>query len=279
MPNKYCNKNKIRLPKVIKCKRFYSNNLKERIHEDRNPHRRTDPRHPVRRRRLGRRLSGKLGAGKDLVSAATLSDKDIIEGSRSMMKQMDKSEKVAPAGSKYAKRLAGLTSKFKNEDGLKLNFAVYESSEVNAFATPDGSIRVHTALMDLMSDDELRGVIGHEIGHTKLGHSAAQMKKALLLSAGTKAAGASGSKVAGVVSANAQTIEAFGNAQFSQSDETASDDYGFEFMKKHKFDVKAMESAFRKLAKLDAGGGSSLMASHPNSNSRADRMKAKAEKM
>ncbi len=224
-------------------------------------------------------LRGMMGAGKDLVSAATLSDKDIIDGSRSMMKQMDKSEKVAPSGSKYGKRLANLTNKFKNEDGLKLNFAVYESSEVNAFATPDGSIRIHTALMDLMTDDELRSVIGHEIGHTKLGHSAAQMKKALLLSAGTQAVGASGSKVAGLVSANAETIKAFGNAQFSQSDETASDDYGFAFMKKHKYDVKAMESAFRKLAKLDQGGGSSIMASHPNSNSRADRVKSKIEQM
>ncbi len=224
-------------------------------------------------------LRGMMGAGKDLVSAATLSDKDIIDGSRSMMKQMDKSEKVAPSGSKYGKRLANLTNKFKNEDGLKLNFAVYESSEVNAFATPDGSIRIHTALMDLMTDDELRSVIGHEIGHTKLGHSAAQMKKALLLSAGTQAVGASGSKVAGLVSANAETIKAFGNAQFSQSDETASDDYGFAFMKKHKYDVKAMESAFRKLAKLDQGGGSSIMASHPNSSSRADRVKAKIEQM
>lgn len=224
-------------------------------------------------------LKGMMGAGKDLVSAATLNDKDIIEGSRSMMKQMDQSEKLAPASSKYAKRLEKLTAHLKNEDGLTLNFAVYESSEINAFATPDGSIRFHTAIMDLMTDDELRGVIGHEIGHAKLGHSAAQMKKALLLSAGTKAAGASGSKVAGVVTANAETIKAFGNAQFSQADETASDDYGFEFMKRHKYDVKAMESAFRKLAKLDEGGGNSLMASHPNSNARADRMKAKAEKM
>lgn len=223
-------------------------------------------------------LTGMLSAGKDLVSAATLSDKDIVDGARSMVKQLDKTEKLAPAGSKYAKRLAALTSGFKNEDGLTLNFAVYQSPEINAFATPDGSIRIYSGLMDLMTDDELRGVIGHEIGHVKLGHSAAQMKKALLLSAGTKAAGASGSKVSGVVSANAESIEAFGNAQFSKSDETSSDDYGFKFMQKHKFDVKAMESAFRKLAKGDNGGGSSIMSSHPNSSSRADRMKAKADK-
>ncbi|MDQ1921392.1 M48 family metalloprotease [Massilia pseudoviolaceinigra] len=223
-------------------------------------------------------LGGMLGAGKDLAKAATISDKDVIEGSRLMMRQMDKEEKVAPAGSKYAKRLAMLTKGLENEDGLKLNFAVYQSSEVNAFATPDGSIRIYAGLMDLMNDDELRGVIGHEIGHTKLGHSASQMKKALLLSAGTKAAGASGNQIGGMVAANEETIKAFGNAQFSQSDETSSDDYGFKFMQKHKYDVRAMESAFRKLAKQEQGEGS-MMASHPGSNSRADRMKAAADKL
>ncbi|RSZ55770.1 M48 family metalloprotease [Massilia atriviolacea] len=223
-------------------------------------------------------LGGMLGAGKDLAKAATVSDKDVIEGSRLMMRQMDKEEKVAPAGSKYAKRLAMLTKGLENEDGLKLNFAVYQSDEINAFATPDGSIRIYSGLMDLMSDDELRGVIGHEIGHAKLGHSASQMKKALLLSAGTKAAGASGSQVGGMVAANEETIKAFGNAQFSQSDETASDDYGFKFMQKHKYDVRAMESAFRKLAAKGSGEGS-MMASHPGANARADRMKAAADKL
>ena len=65
------------------------------------------------------------------------------------------------------------------------------------------------------------------------------------------------------------------NAQFSQSDETASDDYGFNFMKKHKFNVTAMESAFRKLAKLSSGEHS-MMSTHPDSAGRADRMKEKA---
>jgi putative metalloprotease len=220
-----------------------------------------------------------LDAGKDVAKAATLSDEEIMNGSRQMMQQMDKEVPIAPANSTYGKRLAKLTAGLENEDGLKLNFAVYRSDEVNAFATPDGSVRIYTGLMDLMTDDEVRGVIGHEIGHAKLGHSKAQMKKALLLSAGTKVAGASGNELGNVVAANAETIKAFGNAQFSQADETASDDYGFEFLKKHKFEVKAMASAFRKLAKLDGGGGNSLMSSHPDSASRAARMQAKADKL
>lgn len=147
---------------------------------------------------------------------------------------------------------------------------------MNAFATPDGSIRVYAGLMDLMSDDELRGVIGHEIGHAKLGHTKAQMKKALMMSAGTKLAGASGSQLGRAVAANAATIEAFGKAQFSQADEMASDDYGFAFLKKRQYDVNAMSSAFDKLAKMEKDGGNSLMASHPDSASRARRMAEKA---
>jgi putative metalloprotease len=201
-----------------------------------------------------------------------------MDGSRQMMELMDKEEPVAPANSTYGKRLAKLIKGHENEDGLKLNFKVYMTDEVNAFATPDGSVRVYKGLMDLMTDEEIRGVIGHEIGHAKLGHSKSQMKKALLLSAGTKAAGAAGGTVGSAVAANSETIKAFGNAQFSQADETASDDYGFEFLRKNKYDVKAMASAFRKLAKLD-GGSNSVMASHPGSASRAERMEAKAAKL
>jgi putative metalloprotease len=212
--------------------------------------------------------------GSDLAKAASLSDADIVEGSRSMMAQMDSQNEVAPPGSDYAKRLARLTQGLENEDGLKLNFAVYMVDEVNAFATPDGSIRVFRGLMDMMTDDELRGVIGHEIGHAKLGHSKSQMKNALLVSAGTKTAGAAGGSVGKAVTANAKTIEAFANAQFSQKDETASDDYGFDFMRKHKHDPAALASAFRKLAGK-GGGGNSLMSSHPDPASRARRVEDK----
>lgn len=224
----------------------------------------------------GTDIKGLFSAGKDFVKAATLTDEQIIEGSRLAIQHMDKEAPVAPASSKYARRLAKLTAGLENEDGLKLNFAVYESDEINAFATPDGSIRVFSGLMDLMTDDELRGVIGHEIGHAKLGHSKSQMQKALMLSGGAKLAATSGSKVAGAITANADTIKAVLNAQFSQADEMASDDYGFEFLKRHKRDVSAMASAFRKLASLDGGVSNPLTSSHPDPARRAKRMQEKA---
>lgn len=223
-------------------------------------------------------LRALFGAGKDVVKAATLTDAEVMETSRLAIREMDKEAPLAPASSKYAKRLAKLTAGLQNEDGLQLNFAVYESPEVNAFATPDGSIRVFSGLMDLMTDDELRGVIGHEIGHAKLGHSKSQMQKALLVSAGGKLAATSGSKVASTIVANAETIKSFLQAQFSQADELASDDYAFEYLKRNKHDVRAMESAFRKLAHLDSGGRNPLTSTHPDPARRAERMAAKANR-
>ncbi|MFD2367430.1 M48 family metalloprotease [Pseudoduganella sp. GCM10020061] len=217
-------------------------------------------------------LRGLFGAGKDMVKAATLTDAEIMESSRLAVRQMDQEAPMAAAGSKYAKRLAKLTAGLQNEDGLQLNFAVYESPDVNAFATPDGSIRVFSGLMDMMTDDELRGVIGHEIGHAKLGHSKSQMQKALVMSGAAKAAAATGNKYA----ANADTIKKLLQAQFSQADEMASDDYGFDFLKKHKHDVRAMASAFNKLAQLDAGRSNPLTSSHPDPARRAERMLARA---
>jgi putative metalloprotease len=189
-----------------------------------------------------------------------------------MVASMDKENPVAKQGSKYAARLARLTRKHVAEDGLKLNFKVYLVKDVNAFATPDGSIRVFAGLMDLMTDDELRSVIGHEIGHVKLGHSLSGMRTAYLASAGAKAVAAQGGLGAAAL---AELGEKFINAQFSQSQESEADAYGVALMKRHKYKLAAAESAMRKLAELDGtakGGGSSLFASHPGAKDRADKI-------
>ena len=216
-------------------------------------------------------IKGGVSAATDAVSAVTVSDADLQATSRNMMVQMDAKNSVASESDKYGKRLAGLTQKLASEDGLKLNFKVYLVKDVNAFATPDGSVRVFAGLMDLMTDDELLFVIGHEIGHVKLGHSLKRIRTAYLTSAAAKAANAGG--------LNAQQLtdlgEKFFNAQFSQSQESDSDTYGVSFLKRHNYNLPAAVSSMRKLAELDgtaAGGSNSLFASHPGSRQRADKL-------
>lgn len=228
---------------------------------------------------LGGSSSGsdnKVGAAMDLVKAATVTDAEVKSSSLQYRQYEATQVKIASNGNKYGARLARLTKRHTNEDGLKLNFKAILDSNVNANATADGSVRVYSGLMDLMNDQELLGVIGHEIGHVKLGHTLSKTRSALLASATRKAAASSGG-AAGLLAKS--ELGGFGeklfNSQFSQSAETESDDYGLAFMKKHKYNVKAMESAFRKLA---AGGDkgdamSNMLSSHPDPAKRADRMR------
>jgi metalloprotease len=223
---------------------------------------------------VGSGMESKIGAVTDLVQAVTITDSDVIAQSMRFRAADDKRAKIAPANNKYAQRLKRLTDPHLNEDGLKFNFKAVLSPAVNANATPDGSIRVYSGLMDLMTDDELRAIIGHEIGHVLLGHRLQKTRAALLASAARKGV-ASTSGVAGRLADSqlGEIGEATFKGQFSQSAETEADDYGLQFLQRHKYNLKAMETGFRKLAKLGGTqrGLQALTSSHPDSAARADR--------
>ena len=234
---------------------------------------------------IGGLLGGKKGgtdtgklleAGSDAVKGLTLSDADIAKLGAESALAYDKKSKVLPAGNKYAQRLAKITSGYTSEDGLKLNYKVYQSDTVNAFALPDGSVRVYTGLMDLMDDDELRFVIGHEIGHVKYGHSKARFKTAYLTQAARKGVASQGNAAGAVASSDlGGVVENVINAQFSQSNELESDQYGLALLKKRGLNQKAAVTSMQKLEKLDGGkkgGASSIVSSHPPSAKRVERL-------
>lgn len=213
-------------------------------------------------------LGGALQAGAGAVKGATLSDDDIRASADEACKWMDQHNKVAPAGSKYAARLAKLTRGLENEDGIKLDFKAYLVSDVNAFAMANGCVRVFAGLMDLATDDEIRGVIGHEIGHAKLGHTKAKMRTALLTRAARQGAAASGGKGGQLAASEIGGVaENFVNAQFSQKEESEADAYGYRFMVRHKYDPQALVTMFKKLP-----GKGGLMSSHPASPDRAKKI-------
>jgi len=210
-------------------------------------------------------------AGGDLFTAITISNDELIRLSREMRDVGDKENTVPAAGNKYAQRLARITNKLKNEDGLDLNFKVYITRDINANATADGSIRVYSGLMDMMTDDELFYVIGHEIGHVKNGDSLKQIRTAYLSSGIIKAAGASNKTLGSLSDAQlGDLLHAAVNAQYSQKAEYGADRYGYNMMKKYKIDTKAAVSALRKIDALGESGG--VLSSHPNSAKRANRL-------
>jgi len=218
-------------------------------------------------------------AGGSAFKAMSLSDGEIATMSDQSCAAMDQKNQIAPANSRYAARLNQVVRQMPDTvNGKTANYKVYMTKDVNAWAMANGCIRVYSGLMDLMNDDELRGVIGHEIGHVALGHSKSRMQTAYAASAVRGLASAAGGVAAQLSQSQAGDLgEKFINAQFSQANESAADNYSFDLLTERKLERKGLVSAFDKLAKLGGSTGSSLMSSHPPSADRSARMQKRLD--
>ena len=225
-------------------------------------------------------------AATDAASAVTLTDEDVAAMSREAVEWMDANNPVLPDDEPiYGARLKRLTAGLDRYEGLNLNFKVYRVPDINAFACADGSIRVFSALMDLMTDDELLGVIGHEIGHVYYGDTKDAMKNAYLTSAVLNAAGAVGGTVGKLSDSQlGELASAFTASQFSKQQEFAADEFGFLFCTANDIDPYAMALSLEKLLELqgDAATASKLQqmfSSHPNTGERAVRVRLMADQV
>jgi len=230
--------------------------------------------------KLGDKAVGALEKG---VKGFTFSDAEAATLSKEAVQEMDKNNPVADAKNGYAIRLERLFGKHKSENGLTLNYKVYLVKDVNAFATADGSVRVFAGLMDIMDDNELLAVIGHEIGHVANHDSRDAVKAAYKKEALLDAAASQSDKIATLSDSQLGKIgNAMVDSKHSRKQETEADEYSYEFMKRNGYDVNAVESAFNILAKMSEGAESSFLtrmtSSHPDAKDRAEKSKKKATK-
>jgi len=115
--------------------------------------------------------------------AMHMSDEEMAEKVRGLMEYEDSQNIVCDEYNPYTIRLRRITKNMQPDNCLPINFKVYyDESTVNAFAAPDGSIRVYSALMDMLDDDELYGVLSHEIGHIVKKHTKNNYIKSVKLS-------------------------------------------------------------------------------------------------
>lgn len=216
--------------------------------------------------------------------AITLTDEQMSEYVKEYITWMDEHNQVCADDNEYTIRLKKLTEGLGDADGIPLNFKVYYVKDVNAFACADGSIRVFSSLMDIMTDEELLGVIGHEIGHVAHRDSKKGFRTALLTSALKDGVSTQGGKAAALTDSQVGDLtEALVNAKYSQKQECAADDYGYEFLKKAGKNPWAMALSFRKLKELQEQAGASssnklnqLFSTHPDLDKRIKRMEERA---
>lgn len=229
----------------------------------------------------GRLLSGLQKA----VSSITLSDSQVVGYVHEFIEHNDSVSEKLPPSDPYSKRLARITQGLTEIDGVPLNFAVYKTDQVNAFACADGSVRVYTGLMDLMNDNEVLGVIGHEIGHVAHHDSKNAFKKALMDQAIMDGIASTSNTMAALTDSQlAKLGESLSQAKHSRKQEQNADDYGYSFLVAHGKNPIAMANAFQKLQQIEQAGGaqsnaiSELFSDHPDVGKRIDRVVKRAKK-
>lgn len=145
---------------------------------------------------------------------------------------------------------------------------VVNSSVVNAFAVPGGHLYVNRGLIDAANHyDELAGVMGHEMAHVDLRHSAKQMGTANATQTGLGIAFVLlGREPSGVEGAAVGVAAGAAFAKFSRDDERESDRAAVGYLTKAGINPEGIARMFETLGSLrqsNPGALEQFFSSHP----------------
>ena len=184
--------------------------------------------------------------------------------------EIDRSARIVkdPVINEYVNRVAQNVAR--NSDlKIPLTVKIIDSPDINAFALPGGFLYVNTGLLQAANEeDQLAGVIAHEIAHVAARHWASQMTKATILQYAMiplMLTPMSMGVYYGVMEAYMNGIPlAF--LKFSRDDEAEADYLGIQYMYKAGYDPNAYVAFFGKIVqeqRRSPGSVPSIFADHP----------------
>lgn len=206
--------------------------------------------------------------------AGLISESQEIDIGRNVGKQLEKEYGLVPdqALQERVQRIGMQLVNVSDRRNLPYSFKVLNSKEVNALAAPGGFIYIFKGLIDKMpSDDELAGVIGHEVGHVVRRHTVKQVEKGLGMSILFAIAfGDRGLMLQNLV------YEAI-MAGYSRDDEREADTLGFVHTFRAGFNPYSMQLGLMKLSEMDQKYHYDLFSDHPEGRARVAAMKELAK--
>lgn len=152
---------------------------------------------------------------------------------------------------------------------------------INAFALPGGQIFITAALFNkLKNEDQLAGVLGHEIGHVVGRHSTQQLAKTDLISGVAQGVGVAVSD--GYNNGGMQIAQMVGNVinmKYGRDDETESDRLGVQFMIEAGYNPEEMIGVME-ILKAASGGQrqAEFMSTHPDPGNRIEKIREEIAK-
>jgi predicted Zn-dependent protease len=222
---------------------------------------------------------------------AVLSKSDEAIIGREIVRRIRASGKLVedPLVNEYINEIGHRLSAQVNEGDHRFTFFVVDDPHINAFALPGGYIGVHSALLEATrSEDELAGVLAHEIAHVTQRHIAralhANQRQSILSTAImlgailAGAAGGSGDAMQGAI-AVAQGTAAQQQINFTRSNEYEADRVGIAALADAGFDPQGMASFFEVISEKTGPVETRVpefLRTHPVSSARIAEARARA---
>ncbi len=170
---------------------------------------------------------------------------------------------------------------------IEYSFKVVEFDAINAFTIPGGYVYATTALMNAVSnDDELAGVMAHEVGHVAARHSIKRLEASLGYSILSQIAFSfvrpdSTSEVERIrnIRKATNTVYRLIELGYSRQDELVADSLALRYTKKAGYDPVAVLTFMEKLLEKEDPGSEwfVFMRSHPHTKDRVEAIKKQLE--
>lgn len=201
------------------------------------------------------------------VQAAIISTQEEISIGKSVAKDLEKQYGLVDdkALQDRVARIGASIAAVSDRRELTYSFKVLNSKDVNALALPGGFVYVFKGLIDYMpSDEELAGVLSHEVGHVVKRHTVRQMEKSLI--AQVLFGVLFGDR--GVFLQNLAYNAIM--AGYSRTDEQEADRVGFYQAVKAGYNPYSMLMTLQKLDDLDKKGSYGIFSTHPDPEARVN---------
>ncbi len=170
-----------------------------------------------------------------------------------------------------------------NKSQYQFNFHLLADPEtINAFALPGGQIFITYGLLKrLTTEDQLAGVLGHEVGHVIGRHSAQQMAKDELTGGllGAVVTATSDPYSQGNSGAIAQYVGKMITMKYGRNDELEADKFGVKYMIQSGYDPMKMIDVMEILKEASGGADrpSEFQSTHPDPDHRIIEIKKALE--
>ncbi len=167
--------------------------------------------------------------------------------------------------------LASRSVSYRTEFPWKVNI-IDDPEVLNAFATPGGQIYVYTGLIFFLDkEDDLAGVMGHEIAHADQRHSSKQLQRQYGVSV-----------LLSIISGGdpgllTEIATSLGTLKFSRDAETEADDFSVLYLADvDDYACNGAAAFFQKLEESNASTPPEFLSTHPSPENRVADINAKA---